>query len=418
MINFASRYCINKIYSYYNMASVKAKFRASSVDAREGRIYYQIIHERKTRQIVTDYRIYDSEWDEERGELKNAVEGSRIDYLASVRERIKCDLGRFDRIVNRLAVRGGAYTADDMVKEFCSSLSRSTLFNELEKSIARLTQYGRTRTAQTYASALRSIRRYREDEDIPLECLTTEVMEGYQAWLQQQGSAPNTVSFYFRILRAVYNRAVDDGLTENRRPFRHVYTGVDKTVKRGLPLPTMKKIKGLDLSLTPDMEYARDMFLLSFMLRGMSFIDMALLKKTDLNHGHVVYRRRKTRQQLSVAWTPEMQKILDRYPKNETDYLLPIIRKTTANERCLLKNTGEKINRRLKAIGEMVGLSIPLTMYVARHSWATIARSRGVPLSVISEGLGHEKESTTRIYLASLDSTAVDKANKMILKLL
>ena len=400
------------------MASVKAKFRASSVEAREGRIYYQIIHERKTRQIVTEYRIYSSEWDEEVGGLKNAVEGTRINYLASVRERIKCDLGRFDRIVKRLAAREGAYTADDIVKEFSENLLRSTLFNELEKSIVRLTQYGRTRTAQTYTCALRSIRRYREDEDIPLECVTTEVMEGYQAWLQQLGSAPNTVSFYFRILRAVYNRAVDDGLTENRRPFRYVYTGVDKTVKRGLPLPVMKKIKGLDLSRTPEMEYARDMFLLSFMLRGMSFIDMALLKKTDLNYGYVVYRRRKTRQQLSIAWTPEMQKILDKYPGNESEYLLPIIRKVAGNERYAFKYVGEKINRRLKTIGEMVGISIPLTMYVARHSWATIARSRGVPLSVISEGLGHEKESTTRIYLATLDSTAVDKANKMILKLL
>lgn len=66
----------------------------------------------------------------------------------------------------------------------------------------------------------------------------------------------------------------------------------------------------------------------------------------------------------------------------------------------------------------MIGITIPLTMYVARHSWASIAKSRGVPMSVISEGLGHEKESTTRIYLAQLDSTLIDKANRMILKLL
>lgn len=168
----------------------------------------------------------------------------------------------------------------------------------------------------------------------------------------------------------------------------------------------------------PELAYARDIFMLSFMLRGMSFIDMAYLKKTDLNHGFITYRRRKTRQQLTIAWTADMQRILDRYPANETIYLLPIICKVGSNERSVFKNAGEKINRRLKTIGEMVGATIPLTMYVARHSWASIAKSKGVPLSVISEGLGHEKESTTRIYLSSLDSSVVDKANKMILKLL
>lgn len=400
------------------MTSVKVKFRASSVGAREGRIYYQIIHERKTRQIVTDYRLHASEWDEERQEIINPMRSSRSTALAGIRERIKSDMERFERIVDRLEALGEGYTADEVIDEYCESLSKSTLFNEMEKCIARLTQFGRTRTAQTYSTALRSFRRYREDEDLLLECVTSEVMEGYQAWLQLGGATQNTVSFYLRILRAVYNRAVEEELTENRRPFRHVYTGVDKTVKRGLPLPMLRKIKNLDLSLKPDVAYARDMFLLSFMLRGMSFIDMAFLKKSDLNHGYITYRRRKTHQQLTIAWTADMQKIVDRYPKNSTDYLLPIIRKKVRNERCVFKNTGEKINRHLKEIGEMVGLSIPLTMYVARHSWASIAKSRGVPLSVISEGLGHEKESTTRIYLSSLDSSVVDKANNMILKLL
>lgn len=288
----------------------------------------------------------------------------------------------------------------------------------MEKAVIRLTQNGQTRTSQTYASTLRSFRRYRNQKDLPLENITSEVMEGYQAWLQQQGASQNTISFYFRILRAVYNRAVEEELTENRHPFRHVYTGVDKTVKRALPLSEIKKIKSLDLTLEPELAYARDMFILSFMLRGMSFIDMAYLRKTDLRDGHITYRRRKTRQQLVIAWTAEMQKILNRYPENKSDYLLPIIRNPGTNERFVFKNVGERINRRLKTIAEKVGITMPLSMYVARHSWASIAKAEGVPLSIISEGLGHEKESTTRIYLSTLDSVAVDRANSMILKLL
>ena len=221
-----------------------------------------------------------------------------------------------------------------------------------------------------------------------------------------------------RILRAVYNRAIEDEIIENRRPFRRVYTGVEKTVKRALPISMIRRINSLDLSMNPDLQFARDIFILSFMLRGMSFIDMALLKKSDMHDGHITYRRRKTGQQLIIQWTKDMQHILDRYPENPSEYLLPIIKKSNSKLRYAYKNMGEKINLRLKKIAEMVGISIPLTMYVARHSWASIAKAEGIPLSLISEGLGHEKESTTRIYLSTLDTTLIDRANSMILKLL
>ena len=148
----------------------------------------------------------------------------------------------------------------------------------------------------------------------------------------------------------------------------------------------------------------------------MSFIDMAFLKKTDLKNGYVTYRRRKTNQQLIIEWTKEMQMILDKYPENASDYLLPIIRNPSTNERCTYRNMGYNINHNLKRIADMVGVQIPLTLYVARHSWASAAKAKGIPLSVISEGMGHDSEATTQIYLASLDTSVVDKANSMILK--
>lgn len=203
---------------------------------------------------------------------------------------------------------------------------------------------------------------------------------------------------------------------ENKNPFRHVYTGIDKTVKRALPLSVMKRIKALDMSLNPALGFARDMFMMSFYLRGMSFIDMAFLRKTDIKNGYVIYRRRKTGQQLTIEWTPEMQVILDKYPANPTQYLLPIIKTEGINERWAYRNIGYNINHNLKKIGRMVGIGVPLTMYVARHSWASAAKAKGIPLSVISEGMGHDSETTTQIYLASLDSSIVDKANSIILK--
>lgn len=408
------------------MASIKVKFRPSTVADHEGTIYYQIIHERKVRQLLTDYKVFSSEWDENRSMVTTTQKSERKSFILSIRERIRWDIERLTKIDRKLDANGLIYTADDVIDEFNRYAHEYSLFNFMESLIARLKQNGKIRTSETYRSTLNSFKKFlasqaskddnRQDEDIMLDCITSEIMEAYEAWHKKRGVTPNTISFYTRVLRAVYHRAVEDDIIENRNPFRKVYTGVDKTVKRALPLAVIKKIKALDLSLTPALDFARDMFLMSFYLRGMSFIDMAFLKKSDLKNGYITYRRRKTGQQLIIEWTKEMQMILDKYPENKSDYLLPVIRNPGLNERCTYRNTGYNINHSLKRIAGMVGVTIPLTLYVARHSWASAAKAKGIPLSVISEGMGHDSEATTQIYLASLDTSVVDKANSLILK--
>ena len=398
------------------MASIKVKFRPSTVADHEGTIYYQIIHERKVRQLLTEYKVFPVEWDDNRSMVTTTQKSERKSFILSIRERIRWDIERLTKIDRKLDANGLIYTADDVIDEFNRYAHEYSLFNFMESLIARLKQNGKIRTSETYRSTLNSFKNFRQEEDIMLDCITSEIMEAYEAWHKKRGVAPNTISFYTRVLRAVYHRAVEDDVIENRNPFRKVYTGVDKTVKRALPLAVIKKIKALDLSLTPALDYARDMFLMSFYLRGMSFIDMAFLKKSDLKNGYVTYRRRKTGQQLIIEWTKEMQMILDKYPENKSDYLLPVIRNPGLNERCTYRNTGYNINHSLKRIAGMVGVTIPLTLYVARHSWASAAKAKGIPLSVISEGMGHDSEATTQIYLASLDTSVVDKANSLILK--
>lgn len=398
------------------MASIKVKFRPSTVIDREGTIYYQVIHERKVRQLLTSYHVFPSEWDEKRSMVTTSQKSERKSFIQSIRERIRWDVERLVKIDRKLDSNGLAYTADDVIDEFNRYSHEYTLFNFMEGIIAKLKQNGKIRTAETYKATLNSFKKFRQDEDIMLDCLNSEVMEAYEAWHHNRGVTPNTISFYTRILRAVYNRAVENEVIENRSPFRHVYTGIDKTVKRALPLEVIKKIKGMDLSLNATLDFARDMFMMSFYLRGMSFIDMAYLKMSDLKSGYITYRRRKTGQQLTIEWTNDMQLVLDKYPENESDYLLPIIKTVGINERCTYRNVGYNINRGLKQISQMLNLNFRLTMYVARHSWASAAKEKGVPLSVISEGMGHDSEATTQIYLASLDTSAVDRANAMILK--
>lgn len=402
------------------MASVKVKLRPSTVNGREGTLYYQVIHNRVVRQINTEYKLFVSEWDchSETVVLHHlSPEQERNNYLLSISSRIRWDKDRLNKIIHTLS-QSGRFVTDDIVVRFRGGRQKQSFNDYICQQIARLKRLGKIRTSETYMAALRSFSGFMNDKTVLFDQLNADLIAEYEAYLKGRGNSPNTVSFYMRILKAVYNRAVEDGLTEQRYPFKSVYTGVEKTMKRALSLNDIRRIKGVDLSLKPSLDYACDMFLFCFYTRGMSFIDMAYLRKKDLQNGTLSYRRRKTGQQLFIKWEKCMQDILDKYPINETEYLLPIITKQDEDYRKQYANKLHHVNYLLKKIGKLLDLPIPLTMYVGRHSWASIAKSRNVPISVISEGMGHDSESTTQIYLASLDTTVVDKANKKILDLL
>ena len=400
------------------MTSIKVKFRPSTIDGKEGTIYYQVIKNRVVRQQKTDYHIYANEWNGNSSEVVlPRYDKSRELYLMGIMEKIQIDIRHFDKIINTLEHYSATYSTDDVIAEFVANNPENYLFSFMESVIANLKTLGKVRTSETYAATLCSFRRFRENKDVPLDDVDSDMMMAYEAYLKNTGVSPNSSSFYMRNLRAVYNRAVEKDLTSQRFPFKHVYTGVDKTVKRAVPLKVIKKIKEKDFTMNPTFDFARDMFLMSFYTRGMSFVDMAYLRKKDLQNGVLSYRRRKTGQQLFIKWEKCMQEIVDKYDTSQSSYLLPIIKPfCEINERKQYIYAAHNINRCLKIIGKELGLSVSLTLYVARHAWASIAKSKNVPLSVISEGMGHDSEATTRIYLASLDTMAIDKANSMILK--
>ena len=248
--------------------------------------------------------------------------------------------------------------------------------------------------------------------------MTADLVDSFEEYLIGRNLSRNSTSFYMRILRAVYNRGVDKGWTSQRRPFRHAYTGVDRTRKRAVTLQVIRRLHELDLSGRPCLAKARDIFLFSFYTRGMSFVDMAYLRRDDLHDDMLRYTRRKTGQELCIRWEPVMQEIVDRYPLNPNGFLLPVITDPKQDFRHQYKNAILRTNEALAKISEMLGLDHALTTYVARHSWASIAYSRSVPLSLISEGMGHDSERTTHIYLASVSNAGVDRANHRIINML
>lgn len=401
------------------MVSLKLKFRPSTVEGKDGCLYYQVIYMRKVRQIATNYRIAQAEWDSGLEEvIVNDWDYCRSVYLRQVRKRLERDKECFKRVVKELTISDMPFTIDAVVDEFHRQSSEITLFSYMEKTVAKLWRQGQHRTSETYRAALNSFRKFREDVDVHLDEIDSEMLLSYEQHLRAKELALNTISFYMKRLRAVYNLAVQDGYVADGTPFRKAFTASEKTVKRAIPLKYVRKLKNMDLRRSPSKSFARDMFLFSFFTRGMAFVDMAYLQKKNLKDNVLTYRRRKTGQMLSVRWEECMQRIINRYSSLTSPYLIPIIKDPAGDVRKQYHSSLTLINHNLKAIGKELGLTLPLTMYVARHSWASIARSEGIPLSVISEGMGHDSEKTTQIYLASLETQVIDKANRKLLKLL
>lgn len=401
------------------MVSIKLKFRASSKAGKEGSLYYQVIYNSMAGQISTPYMIFPEEWDPDIEELIIKPPSSRLYYLKSISRTIHCDIERIHRIVRGWLDDNKSFTIDELVEAFHKQSSSNTLFAYMERMIRLYWRQGQYRTSETYATTLNSFRRFRSNIDIGLDEMDSTIIESYESSLKHSNLSQNTISFYLKHLRAVYNRAVDEELTIDRKPFKRVSTAIGKTAKRAISLQNIKKLKAMDCSKNPSRMFARDMFLFSFYTRGMSFVDIAYLQKKNLKGGVLFYKRKKTNQQLMIHWEDCMQEILKSYGADTSSpYLFSIIKEPLENPRKQYQNAMFLINRHLKEIGNRLGLNQPLTMYCARHSWASIARDEGIPLSVISEGMGHDSEKTTQIYLASLKTEVIDKANRKILKLL
>lgn len=399
------------------MVSIKVKLRHSNVAGKSGSIYYQITHRRETRRIVSDIRLLPVQWNPER---QRVVEGRGVD-AGRLQRVIDCDTRLLRRIVSELESSGGDFVADDIVDRFSDPERRIDFLHFMRNRIRQLKATGNLGTARNYHYASESFSAYLNGIDLPVFAFSEDIVEGYNEYLLRRGVVRNTVSFYMRILRAVYNRAVQRRLVEQTFPFRNVYTGVDRTRKRAVDESVIARLSRLDLGGSQSLELARDLFMFSFYTRGMAFVDMAYLRKDDIRDGVLRYDRRKTGQCLSVRVEPCMKSVMDRYADRagRTPYVFPILTSmdpaTAYRQYCVALNY---YNRRLKLLSDMLGLEASLSSYTARHSWASVARNHNIPVSVISAGMGHTSEHTTRIYLTSLENSVIDDANHRVISVL
>ena len=399
------------------MASVRIKFRPSTVEGKEGTLYFRVIHKRVARTVFTDCRVFTSEWDSVSSSVITVGTDERKTYLEMVASKLKWSMERFTKIIAGREKGMADYSVDDIVSEYNRQPECPTLFNFIRSMITKKTAAKRDGTAKTYRDSLASFSSFRNGKDITFDNLNEDVINQYEAWMKNKGLKRNSSSCYLRTFKTLYLKAVELGLTDDRDIFRHVFTGFATTTKRAISIDAIKAIRKLNLENNPALAFARDMFMLSLYLQGMAFVDIAYLKKSDIRNGQLQYSRKKSGQTLTISWEKPMQEIVDAYSHltKDTPYLLPVITTQDGTERKQYEKAEHNVNRNLKKIGEMAGLHIPLTTYVARHSWASIMRDMGNDITVVGKGLGHSDIKTTQIYLSTIDNSTVMKANKRFL---
>lgn len=297
--------------------------------------------------------------------------------------------------------------------------------------IGMLKREGKFPAMHVYACTLRSYEKFCAEERHPKnttaslsmqEIFTPERLKEYEDWLAGQQSSPNTISTYMRTLQAVYNRWMSPGI-EGYNPvlFKDVYTKVESRTKRALTAEQMEQLRNTDFSvLTLRQQQVLTYFLLMFMLRGMPFIDLAHLRKSDLRNRRITYRRHKTGKLMVVDVPPDAMRLLQKYrDKTDSEYLFPLLHGGLFMEEHhhRYQETLRHFNRELARLMKQLLPGVSVSSYTARHTWATLAYHSGVPVGLISKSLGHSSIRVTMTYLKPFDAEVIDRINRQVISL-
>lgn len=377
----------------------------------------RVIHNRKKKLIYSPYKFRKSDFDNER----QKAHWSEVGYYSTkqiqqINRYIETEKRQIERIVIMLCKKkNGAFGVRDITAMYGVNKVCKHLFEYIDKEIQSRINANRFGMEKLYRTTKESIKRFTKGNDVSLKEITYTFVSDYIDFLRGSGIKENSIHMYLRNLRSIYNKARKEGLiTTKDSPFEDIKMNGTATVKRAVSKDVMRRIAYADLSASKEVERVRDLFLFSFYTRGMSVVDILYLKHSDIRSGSIYYARNKTNQNIQIAITEPLQKLIDKYRTNSI-YIWPYL---TESSRSSLyrqyRNALAHINKYLKRIGILLELDIPLTTYVARHSWATIAKSEGAPIAAISEGLGHTTEKTTQIYLKAFDSSIIDEVNAKV----
>ena len=378
----------------------------------------RITIDRKSIEIPLGYTIQPAYWDDAKKEVKKNCPA--VQNVTRLNNLIKKRLAEAVEKVIQLQDSGeiNVLSMKDIKNRITGKRDETFILEFTNSIIEELEEGGKVGNARVHKTMRNSVRNFLKRKDVPIKQITFKWLKKYEAWYLGKGNSVNGLGVMMRTLRAVINRAIKQKLLpRDNYPFEHYQVKKEKTRKRAVAATDIEKIKSF-VPQTKQQKRAKDYFLMSFYLMGASFIDLAFLKVDNINAGRIEYKRRKTGKLHSIKITEPLQEILYKYLKGKKkgDFILNVIKSDEVKMQYVnVRDELRRYNRRLKEIGELCGLESELTSYVARHSFATIAKFKDVPVSVISQALGHTNLETTETYLAEFDNAVLDEYNEKII---
>lgn len=383
-------------------------------------IVLRISHGRSTINIQTGYDILEKHWDNTNRKIRSSC--NTVDNTTRANNILLKKKSEAIETILDLDSRGilKTYSNKQLKERVLGQSSGTTFFDYTQSIIDILIKTNKIGNARNYRNTLSKLKKFTNGKDFRIEEINYRFIKDFETQYLSEGNSLNGLSVYLRNLRAIYNRAIKDGLVDKALyPFNDYSIKEVETEKRAISLDAMMRIVELHFEIDSGLFLSRNLFLFSFYAMGTSFIDLAFLKKDNIKNGRIKYTRIKTGAKLDIAIIPEVQVILDHYLqlKSKDDYIFPIIKEKNMDLETMYNQVLwalQRHNKRLKKIAQLANIDDNLTSYVARHSFASIAHEKGIPLTAISKMLTHKKLNTTQVYLADLSKNMMDDYHSSI----
>ena len=337
-----------------------------------------------------------------------------------INQRIRQSILDIEKTTLGLELKDEVISADKIKNTYLKPTPKLNFIQFGERMIAEMLTVNRIGNATAYGNSLKALKKYSGRTDIQFIEMNYELLCLLEHKMLANGLKKNSIAVYNRAWRSIFNRAINESIVDSKYyPYKKYKVKGEGTAKRNITKEELVAIMGLSLPIDSEKWHARNYFILSYNMRGISFADMVSLKRSDEMGDRVTYRRKKTHKLYNVKLTMRAKALFDRYRDSERTYMLPVIPESAVGNPVLehkqIEYATKSVNRYLKKIGEELGLGLKLTTYVARHSWATIAKRMGYSKDLIAEALGHEfGNKVTGIYLDSFDQEVIDDMNERV----
>lgn len=381
-------------------------------------IILRLSHLRKTTSISLGHSVQKEFWDDKSQKVKKTFNG--VSTIGRLNNQLIKEKARATDIINDL------HEKDELnflsIKQLKNRIVKTATFDSFfeygNSIIIELKKAQRFGNANSYYAVLKILKKFNEGNDLKFNELNYEFLKKFEQYHYSRGNSVNGLAVYMKTIRATFNKAINAGIiSKDAYPFTNYKIKTTPTEKRALDIKSIKAIMMLKLEETDNLFHFRNYFLASYMLYGISFIDLAFLKLDNIIDNRVKFQRKKTAKPYNIKITSQLDEILSHYTKDKSkeDFIFPIIKRDIFELQYKdVLWARKRYNKGLKEIAKMCNIEQRLTSYVSRHSFATQAMFQDVPLQAISAMLGHNRLTTTQIYLKTLPNNILDDYNEQI----